>query len=102
MPNETSKNGGGKASAFFSAGVVLYALISGGVVLHKTVVDPRTDDAELFANFIGIAPVVNGPITRLHVVDNQFIHEGEPLFPTRSEKRLRTDRIDRAFADPSG
>ena len=80
MSNETSNNGGGKASTLFSAGVVLYALMSGGVVLHKTVVDPRTDDAELFANFIGIAPVVNGPITRLHVVDNQFIREGEPLF----------------------
>jgi membrane fusion protein, multidrug efflux system len=80
MPNGTSDTAGRKASALFSVGIVLYALISGSVVLHKTVVDPRTDDAELFANFIGIAPVVNGPITRLQVVDNQFIREGEPLF----------------------
>ena len=76
----TAKTDAGKASVLFSAGIVLWALISGGVVLHKTVADPRTDDAELFANFIGIAPVVNGPITRLHVVDNQFIRQGEPLF----------------------
>src|SRR5262249_48111793 len=61
-------------------GVVLFAIISGGIVLNKTVVDPRTDDAELFANFIGIAPVVNGPITRLQVMDNQFVREGEQLF----------------------
>jgi multidrug efflux system membrane fusion protein len=80
MPNETLNTGGSKASALFSAGIVLYALISGSIVLHKTVIDPRTDDAELFANFIGIAPVVNGPITRLHVADNQLIREGEPLF----------------------
>jgi membrane fusion protein, multidrug efflux system len=79
MPNGTSNTAGRKASAL-SVGIVLYALISGGVVLHKTVVDPRTDDAELFANFIGIAPVVNGPITRLLVADNQLIREGEPLF----------------------
>ena len=76
----TAKTEGGKAGVLFSTGIVLCALISGGVVLHKTVVDPRTDDAELFANFIGIAPVINGPVTRLHVVDNQFIRQGEPLF----------------------
>src|SRR5215471_2132676 len=79
MPNGTSNTAGRKASAL-SVGILIYTLISGAAVLHKTVVDPRTDDAELFANFIGIAPVVNGPITRLHVVDNQFIREGEPLF----------------------
>jgi membrane fusion protein, multidrug efflux system len=79
MPKGTSNTAGRKASAL-SVGIVLYALISGGVVLHKTVVDPRTDDAELFANFIGIAPVVNGPITRILVVDNQLIREGQPLF----------------------
>jgi len=63
MPIGISNSGGGKASVICSAGIVLYALISGGIVLHKTVANPRTDDAELFANFIGIAPVVNGPIT---------------------------------------
>jgi len=49
-------------------------------VLWKTVVNPRTDDAEIFANFIGIAPVVNGPITKLDIVDNQLIKEGNTLF----------------------
>jgi membrane fusion protein, multidrug efflux system len=63
-----------------SAGIIVYALLSGAGVLWKTVTNPRTDDAEVFANFIGIAPVVNGPITNLHIVDNQFIKEGELLF----------------------
>jgi len=80
MPNGTPQTGAEKASTLLSVGIVFYAFICGAVVLHKTVVDPRTDDAELFANFIGIASVVNGPITRLHVVDNQFLREGEPLF----------------------
>ena len=34
----------------------------------------------LFANFIGIAPQVEGPITRLNVRDNQFVKQGELLF----------------------
>jgi len=80
MPNGTPKTGADKPSTLLSVGILFYAFICGAVVLHKTVVDPRTDDAELFANFIGIASVVNGPITRLHVVDNEFIREGEPLF----------------------
>src|SRR5260370_1509346 len=41
---------------------------------------PRTDDAEVFANFIGIAPQVDGPIIRLNVRDNQFVKQGELLF----------------------
>jgi membrane fusion protein, multidrug efflux system len=79
MLDGTSNNRAGKATTLFSTGIVVYALISGGIVLQKTVVDPRTDDAELFANFIGIAPVVNGPIIHLQVRDNQFVTEGETL-----------------------
>ena len=63
-----------------SAGIIVCALFSGACVLWKTVANPRTDDAEIFANFIGIAPVVSGPISNLHIADNQFIKEGEPLF----------------------
>src|SRR5215469_3227306 len=69
-----------KLGILFSAGVIAYALLAGTCVLWKTVTNPRTDDAEIFANFIGIAPVVNGPITNLHIKDNQFIEEGQLLF----------------------
>jgi len=41
---------------------------------------PRTDDAEVFANFIGIAPQVEGPIMHLNVRDNQFVKKGELLY----------------------
>jgi multidrug resistance efflux pump len=41
---------------------------------------PLTDDASVRANLIGIAPHVSGPLTELHVVDNQTVHEGDLLF----------------------
>ena len=41
---------------------------------------PRTDDAEVFANFIGMAPLVDGPIVQLSVRDNQQVHAGDLLF----------------------
>lgn len=67
-------------SIVLSVAILLYTLTSGAYVLRKTVVNPRTDDAEIFANFIGIAPVVNGPIMNLRVADNQWLKEGDLLF----------------------
>ena len=63
-----------------SIGVVAAALILGLVVLYLTTDYPRTDDAEILANFIGIAPQVEGPIVRLNVRDNQFVTRGTLLF----------------------
>src|SRR5271168_3831096 len=63
-----------------SISIIAAALITGLLVIHKTDVHPRTDDAEVFANFIGIAPQVDGPITQLPVQDNAFIKQGEVLF----------------------
>jgi multidrug efflux system membrane fusion protein len=54
--------------------------MTGLMVLRQYTVNPRTDDAEIFANFIGIAPLVSGPITKLAVMDNQFVHQGDLLF----------------------
>jgi multidrug resistance efflux pump len=41
---------------------------------------PRTDDAVVRVNLVGIAPHVSGPITELDVVDNQEVQEGDLLF----------------------
>jgi membrane fusion protein, multidrug efflux system len=60
--------------------IILSAAFTGLLVLHQVTTNPRTDDAEVFANFIGIAPLVNGPITHLNVVDNQLVQPGELLF----------------------
>src|SRR6202795_2530177 len=61
------------------------AIVSGAVVLGLVALfeahrQPRTDDAEVTANFIGIAPQVEGPIVRLNVRDNEFVKQGELLF----------------------
>ena len=40
---------------------------------------PQTDDATVRANFVGIAPQVNGHIVELHVRDQQ-VKEGDLLF----------------------
>ena len=67
-------------------GRILSALIvTGGIglglmVVYHTNYNPRTDDSEILANFIGIAPQVEGPLIRLNVRDNQFVKKGDPLF----------------------
>src|SRR5580658_5454184 len=62
------------------AGIVSAAVALGLVALLEINRQPRTDDAEVTANFIGIAPQVEGPIVRLNVRDNQFVKQGELLF----------------------
>jgi multidrug efflux system membrane fusion protein len=65
---------------FLSAAIVTGAIGSGIAVLHYANYYPRTDDAEILANFIGIAPQVEGPLIRLNVHDNQFVKKGDLLF----------------------
>jgi len=60
--------------------IVSAAIALGLLVIFQTNRQPRTDDAEVLANFIGIAPQVEGPIVRLNVRDNQFVKKGELLF----------------------
>jgi multidrug efflux system membrane fusion protein len=56
------------------------ALALGVVVIYRSNEYPRTDDSEILANFIGIAPQVEGPILRLNVRDNQLVKQGELLY----------------------
>jgi multidrug efflux system membrane fusion protein len=60
-------------------------IVTGAIVLAVIVIEhvnhyPRTDDCEVLANFIGIAPQVEGPLVHLNVHDNQFVHKGDLLF----------------------
>ncbi len=82
-----------------SIGSVVAALITGLLVIYVTTWYPRTDDAEVFANFIGIAPQVDGPITTLPVQDNAFIKQGGLLFeidPRPYEYALQRARSDQS------
>lgn len=67
----------GRRFSYITAGA---AALLGLAALYQTHQYPRTDDAEVFANFIGIAPQVEGPILRLNVHDNQFVKQGELLY----------------------
>ena len=60
--------------------IVSAAVALGLAALFQTNRQPRTNDAVVLANFIGIAPQVEGPIARLNVRDNQFVKKGELLF----------------------
>ena len=80
MHTDTSEKSHQLLSRLLSIGIVIAAAVLGLLVLHSTNYYPRTDDAEIFANFIGIAPQVEGRITRLNMSDNQLVKQGELLF----------------------
>ena len=63
-----------------SVAIVATAVLLGLIVLYHANQYPRTEDAEVFANFIGIAPQVDGPLVRVSVKDNQFVKRGELLY----------------------
>jgi|HubBroStandDraft_4_1064222.scaffolds.fasta_scaffold11267_3 membrane fusion protein, multidrug efflux system len=61
------------------------AVCSGAVVslllaLWATNLHPRTDDASVRANLIGIVPEVNGRLVQLPIKDNAYIRKDELLF----------------------
>ena len=58
---------------------------------------PRTDDAYVRANLVGIAPHVSGPIVELPVVDNQTVKAGDLLFVV--DPRPYQVTLDRARAE---
>src|SRR6266487_3450337 len=80
MDSETELNSHKPIGRLLSIGIMIAAAVIGLVVLYKTTHHPRTDDATVLANYIGIAPQVEGPLVRLPVHDNQFVKKGELLF----------------------
>jgi membrane fusion protein, multidrug efflux system len=65
---------------FLGVLIVASAVASVFLVMRRFHVDPQTDDAEVFANLIGIAPEVEGRIVKINVKDNQFVRKGDLLF----------------------
>ena len=63
-----------------SAAIVIATIIVGLYVARLYYLYPRTDDAYVRANWVGIAPHVSGPITKLPIVDNQYVKQGDLLF----------------------
>jgi multidrug efflux system membrane fusion protein len=77
--------------------VVLLALIVVLMAVGRAVENPRTDDAEVFANFIGMAPQVDGPIMQLPIRDNQYVKAGELLFVV--DERPYRYALERALSE---
>jgi len=80
MPEDDPTLPSKRLGGIVSIAIIAAAVISGLLLIAETNRYPRTDDAEVFANYIGIAPQVDGPITRLAVQDNAFIKQGDLLF----------------------
>jgi membrane fusion protein, multidrug efflux system len=80
-----------------TAAMVALAMLGLIVVYAVTTRHPWTDDAEIFANYIGIAPVVEGPILHLNVADNQRVAQGDLLFEI--DDRPYKYALDRSVSD---
>lgn len=98
MPDNDPESWRKRLGRIISYSIIAVAAITGLICVRETTRYPRTDDAEVFANFIGIAPQVDGPITQLAVQDNAFIEQGKLLFeidPRPYEYALEKSRSDR-------
>ncbi len=72
--------------------VVAVAVFAGLRLWHHYEVEPWTRDGRVKTNIVQIAPDVSGPVTRVHVHDNQEVKVGEVLFeidPARFQLALR-------------
>jgi len=81
----------------FTVAMVLLAIVGLTAVYLVTTRHPQTDDAEIFANYIGISPVVEGPILHLNVADNQSVRQGDLLF--QIDDRPYKYAVDHAVSD---
>jgi membrane fusion protein (multidrug efflux system) len=88
--------------AFMILGVVLaVALVGVGIYLFATRNDESTDDAQVEADVIPIAPRVGGPVVKVDVTDNQPVKVGEVLFeldPADYDAKAAQAQADLALA----
>ena len=94
LPPSAWKKNLGRA---FGISMVLSALLLSFLTWWELDIRPRTDDAYLRANIVGIAANVSGYITELNVVDNQKVNVGDLLF--RVDVRPYQAELDLAVAN---
>src|SRR6267142_6475503 len=80
-------------------GIVLAAIALAVYVVYSIDQSPRTDDAFVRADTIGVAPQVSGRIVSLHVRDNQAVKQGDVLFEIDPEPYQHTLERARAALD---
>ncbi len=77
--------------------IVLAAIALSIYVTRLYYVYPRTDDAYVRANVVGIAAHVSGPIVEMPIEDNQHVKQGQLLFIV--DPRPYQSAVDKAEAD---
>ena len=85
------------AGRLLGALIVIGALAIGAYVTRLYYLYPRTDDAYVRANIVGVAPHVSGPIVQLPIHDNQHVRVGQLLFVV--DPRPYKSALDRAEAN---
>jgi membrane fusion protein (multidrug efflux system) len=88
--------------AFMILGVVLgVALLGVGIYLFVTRNDESTDDAQIEADVIPVAPRVGGAVVKVEVKDNQRVRTGDVLFeidPADYDAKVAQAQADLALA----
>jgi multidrug efflux system membrane fusion protein len=82
--------------------IVLGALVTGVLVWRINYEHPRTNDAMVRANIVGIAPEVSGRIVELHVEDNHYVKQGDLLYvidPRPYQAKLAQARAELLVAE---
>ena len=85
-----------KLGAILSVAIILAAALLAWAVRLDLRNNPRTEDAQVRANVIGVAPQVGGAIQAIHVVDNQTVRRGDLLMEL--DARPYAAEVERARA----
>jgi multidrug efflux system membrane fusion protein len=79
-----------------SALILLGAVVMALMVKENIRINPRTEDAQVRANVVGVVAQVGGYITAIHVKDNQPVRKGDLLFEL--DERPYAAELDKAKA----
>ncbi len=69
------------ANAKFLVLALILALVLGWLAYrHYHEIERSTENAYIGADVVNVAPQVSGRVVRVHVLENQFVKKGDPLF----------------------
>jgi len=78
-PHDTGRKIKRVIGVFISLAAYVAAILTAIEVYRNIRLNPRTEDAQVRANLIGVSPQVGGAITAIHVKDNQLVKKGDLL-----------------------
>jgi len=84
--------------------LALIVLLCGFTYIHYAELTRSTENAYINANVVNVAAQVSGRVTAVHIVENQHVHKGDPLFdidPEPFEIALSRAKADLALARES-